>query len=212
MSDLPYDPLQSPSSENLPPFPASSDSDPVLGDQQPDYDAQIQQLQMELDRSKSEIDGGAPDGGGGGEEVEEEQIQATEAGRGTLEPPPAYVERIQDDSTAALHNNNHVHGNNIHDTSSSTSTTSPETAATSSQQQSGGSASGLMVCKAVTFSLLAAFFLFLITVLCVLECEELEFPLLSTLRELPGVQDFKQQHYNPFKTTVMQKMGGWYKT
>ena len=71
-------------------------------------------------------------------------------------------------------------------------------------------ASAMRCCRILTLTFLMMFTVMSVVAVFVLE-SELDMPVLRDIRQMPEVQDFKHQHYNPFKTTVAQRMGGWFK-
>lgn len=196
LSSVPYEPIQSPSSEQLPAFPT-------------DLDSEIQQLQNELERCRSEPTEGAvltgePDTGTGVTAEEESSTVAdnngttytTSSPQQPDDPPPSYEEHLQNNSS----DSNHVVSSDA------------DTLDAAFDADGGGRRQpGLTCCKALTYVFFFLFFVMVMAVIGVLE-SELDVPVLKDLRQMPEVQDFKAQHYNPFKTTVMQKMGHWYKT
>ena len=184
VGDTSYAPMESPSSEPLPPLPPVyidpgvgvnviapldlSDATPV------DLDAQIEELESELERCKTGETNhtGAPPGG----------VDVTD---GEIPSPfdDGEVDTVSDTPTTPV---------------------DPDVAAQSHHQR------GLSVCRALTIVFFVVFTVMVATLLFVME-SELDVPVLTELRQMPELQHFKRQHYNPLKVSLARRAGRWFK-
>ena len=176
MSSSPYQPVDSPVKEDLPPLPGDkTDGSP----DKLDLDTQIQELtkELEMEKCKAEISGGIGDAPSPpqGDPTKENHVQEKNA-QNTQEKRPEAAPLLEEN---------------------------PEDA----KAKSKGSRSCL---RALLISLFISFILFWILAFLVLETE-VAAPVVSDIREMPEVQDFKSNHYDPFKTSVSSQVGGWFK-
>ena len=204
VSEAPYRPFRSPSREDLP-------AEPI-----PEVDVEaateevllvVKQLDTELAQQAPPTEGlGQSEAGEGGapltavnqepvgvtpgdEEIKEDTQQENAEPRvETIEPEQQPADTEQPEQPA------------------SESEVQPEPAAGSTFP----TAAAAKCCRILTLTFLLMFTVMSLVALFVLE-SELDMPVLRDIRQMPEVQDFKYQHYNPFKTTVAQKMGKWFK-
>ncbi len=177
VSETPYEPLDSPLREELPPLPPtmSGTSPPVMvmdDMANKDLDTQIQELQNELDRCRQESSnhvGAAPPG-------EHQDVQVADISKAKPDP----------------HLENNMPPANTVDKSST--------------KQKGTSYMCILFISTVF-----VFITMVIFGLLILE-SDLQMPVLTDIRQLPEVQDFKDTHYSPLKDSMAQKVGGWFKT
>ena len=184
VGEMPYQPMESPSSETLPPIPIDfSDQTPV------DLDAQIEELQNELEKCKTGDSNhtGAPP-------IDTDMTDGCEmlSTPATQTAGPPRVDTPVSDTSSASPPVDMVPD----DTSESTPTASHQR--------------GLSVCRALTIVFFVMFTVMVSAVLLVLE-SDLDMPVLKDLRHMPELQHFKHQHYNPLKSTLAHKVGGWFK-
>ena len=175
--------MESPSSEALPSLPPVyidpgvgvgaiapldlSDATPV------DLDAQIEELESELERCKTGETNhtGAPLGG----------VDVTDGDA---------IPLIDDGEVETV--------NDVNDTPM------PDDVAPSHHQR------GLSVCRALTIVFFVVFTVMVATLIFVME-SELDVPVLTELRQMPELQHFKRQHYNPLKVSLARRAGRWFK-
>ena len=172
-----YQPTESPSSETLPPIPLDfTDQTPV------DLDAQIEELQHELEKCKTGDSNHTtpPPGDVDVTDSCESTTQMTEAPRVVMPDGDAGAASSNVDADESM----------------------PD--ATVSQQRA------LSVCRVLTIMFFVMFTVMVSVVLLVLE-SELDMPVLKDIRQMPELQHFKHQHYAPLKATLARRVGGWFK-
>ena len=177
VGETPYQPTQSPSSETLPPLPLDfSDQTPV------DLDAQIEELQHELEKCKTGDSNhtAAPPG-------DVDVTDGCESTTPTVEAPRVVT---PDGDTG--------------DASSNVDADKSTPDAAVSHQRA------LSVCRVLTVVFFVMFTVMVSVVLLVLE-SELDLPVLTDIRQMPELQHFKHQHYTPLKATLARRVGGWFK-
>ena len=181
VGDTSYAPLESPSSEALPPVPPYPGEGVIapldLSDPTPvDLDAQIEELESELEKCKTGETNhkGAPPG---------DVVDVTDGGD-VSSIDDAEVETAANDTV--------------------TSSVAADDVAPPNHQR------GLSVCRGLTIAFFVIFTVMVATLLFVLE-SEMDVPVLTELRQMPELQHFKRQHYNPMKTSLARRAGRWFK-
>jgi hypothetical protein len=208
LGDSPYRPILSPSTEELPSLPSpeensvsSEPSAPVTtaAHVPPDLAAQIQQLQRELENCRhpeNHTHSAFP------------TDNATPTDSGFAESP-VDVEFIEPIAAIPVQSENHIPPEPLADASESAK--EPENPTEEipipKSETIQPKKPSRHICRAIAIGLFVAFVVLGIVALLVLE-SELDIPVVKDIRMMPEVQDFKQQQYLPFKSSVSHKFGG----
>ena len=194
MADTSYHPDKSPDREEAPSMSFSfEEADTSLSapssleDTQKDLDAQIQELQTELDKCRSKdanhVTTTLPNGKGSlGNEMGESLVSVT----------PNNVE-------------NHTHHKEeLHEDQNKSVEDHPCSGPVSSKSRKKGVLKGILVSVIISVCLL------LILSILVLE-SDVDVPVLNDVRNLPDVRHFKKNQYEPLKISVTKTVQGWLK-
>ncbi len=210
VADTSYQPLRSPSAEELPTFSSEIiageliTSSPInpQGAAPADLDAQIEELQNELDKCKAEdanADKAPPEDAAVKESgIDIQGLDNQPADRKSLEEP-AIVAAVANENTASV----------APEKPDEVDAGAPD----SQSAVSAGAKSkpprrcGKICCRAMTVAFFLVFISTVVIFFLVLE-SKLDLPVVTNIRQLPEVQKFKHNSYDPFKTTVSKKVGG----
>ena len=182
LGETPYSPLDSPQQEDAPAFPPEDGRG--SNHTGSDLDSQIQELQNELDRCRMAT---VPDLESNHvpledePDVQEEEIRPTVASNESLLKSSPTMERLEPNGTK------------------------PSSGGYEEPKKAGGSAKRLAAVTVVFLMLMA-----LLLVVLVLETD-LAIPVVQNIRQFPSVDSFKHDRYDPFKASMAQKVGGWFK-
>ena len=186
IGESPYNPLHSPSREDLPPLVGAASHDESLLNNH-DLDSQIKRQETELRRLR-----------GDGNHAAREAVPLT------LSAPSSHhrghTPDVTPTSAAAL---DEPEGSYKSPYLNGTPPVTPPAVSTQSR--------GMALCKVITLAIVIVFISMLAVLFVALE-SELDIPVLREIRSMPEVQDFKQNHYDPLKSSVNQKMEGMFKS
>lgn len=182
IGETPYNPLNSPTREDMPPLhgAVSRDESPPLNSE---LDTQIKQKEGELRRLRRDVNHVSRDTA----PISLAAPSVPTAGSNHAREPPASQSVDEPDVGAP------------------TQPSAMSSAHTAPQRR------GLALCRAITLTLVIVFTAMLVVLMVALE-SELDVPVLRDIRAMPEVQDFKNHHYDPLKMSVTQKVGGMFKS
>lgn len=185
VSDRPYEPMQSPLREELPPIPGSgADHEEGATRQQSDLDAQIERLQNELERCKRSI------------------------GQDTGAPPP-----ICDESDPfMLHAAPHDSPDGQYSAGNTTQDAMTDTADKRSKHAGKNRSFCGLLCRMLRFFLVTFIMLAFMVCLILLVAIETDapLPLIQNVRQWTEVQHFRRNHYLPAKKAALGTIKGWF--
>jgi len=186
ITNTPYEPIDSPVKEDLPPIPMGQMDGDVP--EKKDLDAQIQELtkELELEKGKVETGGIVVETPVVVEQRNENHVQEKKATELKNAQELKKVQELKAESAPLVND-----------------AATPDVKVPSSKK-SRSCVRALLVSLFVTFVLMG------ILAFLVLETA-VEAPMVTDIREMPEVQDFKSNHYDPFKLSVSHQVGGWFK-
>ena len=182
LSEVPYNPLDSPQSEDLPGFP--EEEKPRSGD----LDAQIQELQNELDRCRLSTTPVVDTNHIGAPELPDEEAMEEEL-RAAVAPQNEGLLKSSAPTAAQKE---------------------PNGMKNMGMEFEEPQKRSVQVCRLVALSVAFLIALLLLLMILILETDA-QVPVLRDIRNFPSIQLFKRHHYDPFKAGMAQKVGGWFK-